>query len=111
MSEEKIRLIWDDCTPTKERRPTTESDIWDDIHIEEFNSKDEFAAFIIGHFLDGDDLEEYGEDPFAAALNFIEISNDDPGDGSPNFLYVSVACSADLPVDSKLVCNLACWSL
>ncbi len=88
---EKIRLIWDDCTPTKERRPTTESDIWDDIHIEDFNSKDEFVAFIIGYFLDGgNDLEEYGEDPFAAALNFIEISNDDPGDGSPNFLYISL---------------------
>lgn len=88
---EKIRLIWDDCTPTKERRPTTESDIWDDIHIEDFNSKDEFVAFIIGYFLDGDnDLEEYGEDPFEAALNFIESSNDDPGDGSPNFLYISL---------------------
>ena len=90
MSEEKIRLIWDDCTPTRERRPATEGDIWDDIHIEEFNSKDEFAAFIIGHFLDGDDLEEYGEDPFAAALNFIKISSSDPGDGSPNFLYISL---------------------
>ena len=88
---EKIRLIWDDCTPTRERRPTTESDIWDDIHIEDFNSKDEFVAFIIGYFLDGDnDLEEYGADPFEAALNFIESSNDDPGDGSPNFLYISL---------------------
>lgn len=110
MSEEKIRLIWDDCTPTRERRPTTEGDIWDDIHIEEFNSKDEFAAFIIGHFLDGEDLEEYGEDPFEAALNFIEISSSDPGDGSPNFLYISLNGKElnefTLPYDSLLDLDL-----
>lgn len=111
MSEEKIRLIWDDCTPTGERRPTTESDIWDDIHIEDFNSKDEFVAFIIGYFLDGDnDLEEYGADPFEAALNFIESSNDDPGDGSPNFLYISLNGKElnefTLPYDSLLDLDL-----
>ena len=88
----KIRLIWDDCTPTRDRRPTTAQDIEDDIHVRDFSSKKEFADFIL-NMLDYndpyalDDLE--GDSMFQKALTAMSYC-DDPGDGSPNFLYMSI---------------------
>lgn len=87
----KCRLIWDDCTATAERRPTTEQDIEEDIHVEEFESEEE----LLNHLMN---LLGYDE----ADLDFEEGSStrdkiekvldcfDDPGDGYANILYVSI---------------------
>ena len=87
----KIRLIWDDCSPTLNRRPTTDEDIQEDIHIKEFDNEDDFVQHILDLTnSDMDDLEDAeGSTPFDKAVSLMGYC-DDPGDGSPNFLYLSV---------------------
>lgn len=87
----KIRLIWDDCSPTMERRPATDEDIQEDIHIKEFDNEDDFVQHILDLTnSDMDDLEDAeGSTPFDKAVSLMGYC-DDPGDGSPNFLYLSV---------------------
>ena len=48
----KIRLIWDDCRPTIDRRPTTYEDIENDIHLQEFKKAFEY-------WVDEEDIEDY----------------------------------------------------
>ena len=90
----KCRLIYDLCTPTADRRPTTVEDIENDIQVVELDSKEE----ILEHLLnlanyEEDELEEFDlpddasiDDKIDLALGFFE----DPGDGSPNILYLSI---------------------
>lgn len=86
----KIRLIWDDCRPTIDRRPTTYEDIENDIHLQEFESEDD----LIKHLCDlsacnEDDLKECGEDN-RAKIDYLLSSMNDRGDGTPNILFLSI---------------------
>lgn len=86
----KIRLIWDDCTPTRDRRPTTSEDIENDIHLQEFESEEDLIKHlsdILGY--DEDDLEDCG-DTNRDKIDCLLSSNYDPGDGSPNILFLSI---------------------
>lgn len=86
----KIRLIWDDCRPTIDRRPITYEDIENDIHLQEFESEDD----LIKHLCDlskcnEDDLEDCGEDN-RAKIDCLLSSMNDRGDGTPNILFLSI---------------------
>ena len=93
----KIRLIYDECTPTRDRRPTTKADIYDDVHIEEFDDIEE----LYDHLLDmvridrEEDEEGYREEGLEVpdikqrCINLLGYFND-PGDGSPNILYLNI---------------------
>lgn len=93
----KTRLIWDDCTPTRDRRPTTAEDVKADIHLAEFDTEDELLDKVIDLVgWDEDDLQDYlmdNEMESASVKEKIETLLrifDDPGDGSPNILYCSI---------------------
>ena len=84
----KIRLIWDDCTPTRERRPTTSYDIEDDIHLEEFDNLDDLIDTLL-------DLTDYNIDDLVSEKPMDQIDEligclGDIGDGSPNILFLSI---------------------
>lgn len=89
-----IKLIWDDCTPTAERRPTYYDDIQNDIHVEEFDSEEELLDQLLdlSNFEEDDilDLLEDEEPTFDNKVNCILSSLSDPGDGSPNILYLNI---------------------
>lgn len=92
----KIRIIYDLCRPTKDRRPTTTNDIYNDVIIKDLNSEEELKYLLndltymdeeeIAENLDKDvediSIEEYAEE----AISYLN----DPGDGSPNILYLSI---------------------
>ena len=82
------RLIWDDCTPTANRRPTTPQDIDEDIHIEDFNSAEDLYNYLLD-LIGIDELDDYTdpEAPINEQVRDIIGSFDDPGDGSINFIY------------------------
>ena len=102
---EKIRLVVDYTTPTRERRPTTKEDIYDDFKVLEFNSKEELAnelAQMCGYenieefkqelVDEGDDLDDYEfeGDELDKLCQYFLSSMTDPGDGSPNIQYISI---------------------
>lgn len=102
----KCRLIYDRCTPTADRRPTTIQDVEDDIHIEQFDKEEDLLDKLLdlaGY--DEEDLEDYDlpenatvKDKIETILSYFE----DPGDGSPNILYVSIdgqELDGDMPYD------------
>ena len=63
MKRMKIRLIWDDCRPTIDRRPITYEDIENDIHLQEFESEDDLIKHLCNlSKCNEDDLEDCGED-------------------------------------------------
>ena len=86
-----FRLVYDTCLPTAERRPTTKEDIEEDTIIETFDTEEELLEHIANIFnYDEYDLEDVkGETPLEKAISLIELSNSDPGDGDPNFWYLS----------------------
>lgn len=93
----KIRIIYDDCTPTMDRRPTTRQDIYDDIHIVEFDDIDELYDWLLD--MVGIDRQEDEEEYVEAGLKLPDIKErcisllryfDDPGDGSANILYLNI---------------------
>ena len=87
-----IRLIYDECNPTRDRRPATKSDMENDLHVVELNDLNELIQelglatdvmeYSIDYDIDPDDTDVVVE----AILDEL----DDPGDGSPNILYLSV---------------------
>lgn len=88
---ERIRLIWDDCTPIAERRPITKEDIEEDIHIKEFGSEEELLQHLLNLLQYDDEDVEFPEgatmkDKIETILQYFE----DPGDGYPNILYASI---------------------
>lgn len=86
----KIRLIWDDCEPTIDRRPTTREDIETGIHLQEFESENDLIKHLCDlSDYDESDLEDYGEDN-RAKIDFLLSSMSDPGDGTPNILFLSI---------------------
>ena len=102
---EKIRVVVDLCTPTRERRPITVDDVYDDIKVLEFNSKEELADELaqmsgyedVEEFKEeladeGDDLDDYNlkGDELDKICQYLLGYMDDPGDGSPNIQYISI---------------------
>jgi len=106
----KCRLIWDDCTPARERRPITLEDVFDDIHIKEFNSEEK----LLDHLLelagyDEDDYSFSNEESTIEKIELVLTSFNDPGDGSPNILYASIdgkELEGSLPYDCLDVLDL-----
>lgn len=90
----KNRIIWDDCTPTADRRPTYYDDIQNDIHLEEVDSEEEILDILYDITdLDEDDVKDMLDidDPsFDDQINGLLSVLSDPGDGSPNILYLNV---------------------
>lgn len=87
----KCRLIWDDCTPSKERRPTTTCDIEEDIHVENYANEDELFQAVLGLAgYDEEDLDLEETIPMKEKIETVIGYFDDPGDGSPNILYASI---------------------
>ena len=92
------RLIWDDCTPTRDRRPTTSEDIEDDIHVIDYSDADEVLEKICrlaGYDVDEvyDEMLEDNPDTTPSvveAINYVKGYFSDFGDGSPNILYCCV---------------------
>lgn len=87
----KCRLIWDDCTPTRDRRPTTSKDIEEDIHVVDYAN--EYALFQAVLYLTGydeEDLDLEETTPIKEKIETVIGYFDDPGDGSPNILYASI---------------------
>ena len=86
----KIRLIWDDCRPTIDRRPITYEDIENDIHLQEFESEDDLIKHLCNlSKCNEDDLEDCGEDN-RAKIDCLLSSMNDRGDGTPNILFLSI---------------------
>lgn len=90
-------LAWDDCTPTKDRRPTTAQDVREDVHIEKFDTPEELykaVLEIVGYDDDEimDDFISNGEEnptlkeKIEDAIGYLT----DPGDGSANILCCKV---------------------
>lgn len=87
----KCRLIWDACTPTRERRPTTSWDIEEDIHVVNYANEDElFQAVLDLAGYDEEDLDLEETTPTKEKIETVLGYFDDPGDGSPNILYASI---------------------
>ena len=99
----KARLIYDLCTPTRERRPTCGQDIEDDIKIEDFTNEDDLKEALLQISWDDDEeLAEYlDKNPATENLTLSDYIEgaikylDDPSDGSPNILYLSIDGVAD----------------
>ena len=86
----KIRLIWDECNPTIDRRPTTSEDIENDIHLQEFDNEEELLnklAEMVGY--SEEDLEDCGDDN-REKIDCLLSTMSDPGDGTPNILFLSI---------------------
>lgn len=89
------RLIWDYCSATADRRPTTVEDIREDIHVEDYNSASELVERLCD-LINYDSVEEFCEESEIDVNNYDEIVEaalnylSDPGDGSPNILYCKV---------------------
>jgi len=89
------KIIYDLCTPAAERRCTTLDDIRNDIHVETHKTPDEiFKTLLDLTSYDADEIaEEEGWDENTPLLDKIQdllSCFDDPGDGSPNILYLNV---------------------
>lgn len=87
----KCRLIWDACTPTRQRRPTTVKDIEEDIFVKNFEEVEDMIDELIdmiGFDLEDLDFEEDAsiEEQIEELLKYFN----DPSDGSPNILYCSI---------------------
>ena len=90
-----IRLIYDECNPTADRRPTTAEDVENDIHVEEFDSVDELLNKL-AELANYDSIEEFAYEfdldvaDFDAVISELLSYFSDPGDGSPNILYLNI---------------------
>lgn len=106
----KCRLIWDACTPTRERRPTTSWDIEEDIHVVNYANEDElFQAVLDLAGYDEEDLDLEETTPTKEKIETVLGYFDDPGDGSPNILYASIngkELEGSLPYDCLDVLDL-----
>lgn len=89
------RVVLDMCTPTAERRTTTEDDIRDDIRVIEGRGtlKDFMhATGLSDELVDEDEYKEALSDGTIedTVVNLIGDYRGDPGDGTPNVFYLSI---------------------
>ena len=106
----KCRLIWDYCTPTRHRRPTTLKDIEEDIFVKNFEEVEDMIDELMDMI--GFDLEDLDfeldasiEEQIQELLKYFN----DPSDGSPNILYCSIdgkEIEGTLPYDCLIDCGL-----
>lgn len=92
------KLVWDEASSTRDRRPTTPDDIWNDVHVEEGKEPNSLYDRLI-EIYDADE-EDYPRDDFDDLLESIKSLasiGDDLGDGSPNILFLQIG--DDLVVD------------
>lgn len=82
------RIIYDLCTPTKERRPTTTYDIVNDVRIEDFDSPEELYDALLDIFRFDEYDEEELEGSLEERIETILSIYSDYTDGSPNILYL-----------------------
>ena len=85
----KIRLIWHECTATVDRRRLTKEDIDNDIHLEEFKSKEELLNFLMDILGFEEDILDFGDTVDEQIDEIVSILSD-PGDGSPTILFLSI---------------------
>lgn len=86
----KIRLIWHECTATVDRRRLTKEDIDNDIHLEEFKSKEELLNFLVDILgFDEEYILDFGDTVDEQIDEIVSILSD-PGDGSPTILFLSI---------------------
>lgn len=87
----KCRIIYDMCTPTRERRPTYSGDIEDDVQLEDLGSEEEVLEKLLdlaGY--DEEDMEFEEDATIREKIENLLRYFSDPGDGSPNILYLSI---------------------
>lgn len=91
MENSKNRIIWDECTPTRDRRPTEVEDIEEDIHVYDYGSElDVVVALLDLYHIDMSD-EEIASRPYSEIIeDVLEEFNSDPGDGSINVMSVTL---------------------
>lgn len=89
-----IRIIYDKCTPTRDRRPTTAEDIRNDFVIKDFETKEQLLdeLYDIANMEPEDvyDETDITEDDLDGQIDYIMGFFEDPGDGSPNILYLNI---------------------
>ena len=101
-----IRLVYDECTPTRYRRPTTMEDIENDVHVEEYDSIPEMIDDFVS-----EGYEDFAEDEGIDPKNEMKLLEawlgyyNDPGDGSPNILYISID---GVPYESENILTYDC---
>ena len=102
------RIIYDKCTPTRERRPTTRDDIMDDVVVKDFDTAEELYDELL-NILDIYEDEEELEGSLNERIKTLLSWFNDPGDGSPNILYLLLdgeEISGTLPYDELEGLNL-----
>lgn len=82
------KLVWDEATPTRDRRPTTPDDIWNDVHLEEGEELNSLYDRLV-EIYDVDE-EDYPRDALVESIKDLASIGDDLGDGSPNILFLKV---------------------
>lgn len=92
-----VRLVYDLCTPTRERRPTTRDDVYADVSVETLDDEQELYERLLELAgMDADEFEtDYGgeltaDSPLEEKIEHLLTYFEDPGDGSPNIMYVAV---------------------
>lgn len=85
-----IRLIYDECNPTRDRRPTTQSDVENDIHVEEFDTIPEVVEALNEDYMEIANDYEVDPNDEMAVLDAVIDELGDSGDGSYNILYLSI---------------------
>lgn len=94
--DHRLTIIWDDCNPTIDRRPTLASDIRRDLHVWHptmpMRTIIDSLAQITRTDRSYDELEaELGQNAtYDEMIAEILSQVEDPGDGSPNILYLSI---------------------
>ena len=82
------RIIYDLCTPTAERRPTTTYDVVHDVRIEDFDSPEELYDALLDIYRFDEYDEEELEGSLEERIKTILSIYSDYTDGSPNILYL-----------------------
>ena len=82
------RIIYDLCTPTAERRPTSTYDIMNDVRIEDFDSPEELYDALLDIYRFDEYDEEELEGSLEERIKTILSIYSDYTDGSPNILYL-----------------------
>lgn len=92
-----VRLVYDLATPTRERRPTTREDVYADVCVETLMDEQELYERLLELAdMDADEFEtDYDgelttDSPLEEKIEHLLTYLEDPGDGSPNIMYVAV---------------------
>lgn len=93
MKKHLNRVAVDLCIPIVERRPTTATDIKNDIFIADFHNSEDLYEFVLDlmNMNDKDIIDELGSaDTLENKINYLLSFYTDSSDCSPNILYCCV---------------------